>query len=206
MSDLIDGVIAAGSAVGVQCLQFVNNVTHGGGAGYGSAGQLEAAAQAGGFLHSVPSLGDIAVWGNHQGGAGSSGHAALVTGLGSGGEVAVTGTNWPGGSGATQYIVGHNPVGIGAPSGYITPSSVGGTNILGGGGGSVPTLANDGSGMLATGPGPGWKVGPWQVFSGSGLNRIGFSVAGVAMIAIGLFVLFRKEATQVIAAGAKVAA
>lgn len=202
---LIDGVIQVGSDFGKQCLQWVNDVTHGAGAGYGSAGSLELAAQGKGILSQTPHIGDVAVWAANTGGAGSSGHAGLVTGLGGGGEVAVTGTNWPSGSGATQYIVGHNPVGMGTPSGYINPTSIGGKNIIAGGGtfdpfklGNAQTYGPAVNGILPTGPGPGWSIGPWQVFSGAGLNRVLFVLAGVAMVGVGLLVVFRKDVPQIV--------
>ncbi len=124
---LLGGVIQAGSDFGVQCLQFVTNVTGiptgVGSTHFGTAGQLETYAQSNNLLHSTPSLGDIAVYGAGQGGAGSAGHAGIVTAL-SGGQIGVTSTNWnTAGSGATQNFVGQ---GGGTPSGYIDPTALGG--------------------------------------------------------------------------------
>ena len=39
---LIDDVITVGEMAGVQCLQFVNDITHGAGAGFASASDLAA--------------------------------------------------------------------------------------------------------------------------------------------------------------------
>lgn len=130
---LIDNVIQAGSSAGTQCLQWVNNITHGAGAGFGTAADLASYAKTNGLLHQTPQLGDVAVWGNGVNGALSAGHAGVVTGVTNG--VQVTSTNWPGGQGATQYTVGagNNPVGMGAPSGYVNPNAIGGHNIIPGG-------------------------------------------------------------------------
>lgn len=133
---LIDGVIQAGSQVGVQCLQAVTNLTGiatgVGNASFGSAADLASWAKSSGNLSSTPQLGDIAVWGGGQGGALSAGHAGIVTGLNNGTQV--TSTNWPGGAGETQYTVGagNNPIGMGNPLGFIDPTVLGGKNIIAG--------------------------------------------------------------------------
>jgi hypothetical protein len=136
---LIDGVIQAGSSFGVQCLQWVNNVTGGAGAGFATAGDLASYASSKGLLHSTPQLGDIAVYNAGQGGAGSAGHAGIVTAI-SGGAIGVTSTNWgTAGSGATQNFVGQ---GGGTPSGYVDPTAIGGKNIIAGQTGTTATLAS----------------------------------------------------------------
>lgn len=215
MAALIDGVITAGQDVGKQCLQFVNDLV--GGTRYGSAAELTSAAQSQGILNtsSTPHLGDIAVWGGGQGGALSAGHAAIVTGLSNG--VQVTGTNWPGGSGAAQYTVGYgnNPVGIGQPTGFINPLAIGGKNIITGQTGT--------SGLQQTGsaiaPATGYKslsqsisdassIIPGQagisgfanwISQGPLLRRIGFTVGGIFLMWYGLHLLTRIDSpTQVV--------
>lgn len=127
MAGLIDGVIQAGSYVGVQCLQFVNDVTHGAGAGFASAADLATSATQKGLLSQTPQLGDVAVWNAGVGGANAQyGHAGIVTAV-SGSSVGITSTDWPNGSGAQQLLVGH---GISQPSGYINPTTIGGNNIV----------------------------------------------------------------------------
>lgn len=151
---LIDNVIQAGSSAGTQCLQWVNNITHGAGAGFGTAADLASYAKTNGLLHQTPQLGDVAVWGNGVNGALSAGHAGVVTGVTNG--VQVTSTNWPGGQGATQYTVGagNNPVGMGAPSGYVNPNAIGGHNIIPGGSeglvSGVPTAVAQAAGTSTT--------------------------------------------------------
>jgi hypothetical protein len=183
---LIDGVITAGEQVGVQCLQFVNNVTGGGGSGYSTAGALEQSAASSGKLHSVPQLGDIAVWGPGANGAAGAGHAGIVTGL-QNGLVQVTGTNWPGGAGATQYTVGkgNNPVGMGLPSGFIDPTTVGGKNII--------TGAPSESGAVAAATAAGTSI-----TSGSTYQTLSSLTTGASAVDIpSKFILWLSQGTLV---------
>lgn len=202
---LIDGVIQAGSSFGVQCLQFVNNITGGAGAAFNTAGDLAASAKSSGKLSSTPQLGDVAVWGNGQGGAAGEGHAGIVTGI-QNGLVQVTSTNWPKSQGATQYTVGagNNPVGMGLPSGYIDPTSIGGKNIITGGaptstagmqqtGFSISPDANASYTSLSTAmSNTGFlSLGAPAAFfhwlsQGVVLRRIGFTAAGVFLVVYGL--------------------
>lgn len=226
MATLIDNVIAAGSYVGTQCLQFVNDVTHGAGAGFGTAGDLEAYAQSHGLLHATPQLGDVAVWGSNVNQASSAGHAGIVTAI-SGGQVGVTSTNWPQGSGAQQYTIGGGN--LTAPSGYISPNSIGGHNIIPGGvEGSIstPTAADIASattgastivGTEATDLGTavsraqtaasGTPFGLGQLsgaatgfFSWAGQSSLKYSFAldviSIGMIVGGVVLLFRREVNQ----------
>ena len=155
MANLIDGVIQAGSYVGVQCLQAVTDLTgiavSAGGTAFNSAADLANWAKNTGNLSATPQLGDVAVWGAGQGGAAGAGHAGIVTGLGGGG-VQVTSTNWPAGSGETQYTVGNNNVGMGAPLGYVNPTVLGGKNIITGATGIGAGLASAGSSVASAGP------------------------------------------------------
>jgi hypothetical protein len=147
---LIDGVLTVGEEAGVQCLQFVTNVTHiatsQGGTAFSSAADLATYAKSHGILSSTPALGDVAVWNASTNGADAAGHAGIVTALGSAGQVQVTSTNWPGGQGATPYTVGqgNNPIGMGLPSGYINPAALGGNNIITGVNAPVLTAATSG--------------------------------------------------------------
>ena len=204
---LIDGVITAGEAAGVQCLQFVNNITGGAGAGFSTAGDLATSAAKSGTLSATPALGDVAVWGNGVNGASSSGHAGIVTGLANG-LVQVTSTNWPGGAGATQYTVGkgNNPIGMGQPSGYIDPTAIGGKNIITGatsttgmqqtgaaivpGGAAYSTLSQSITAQSSIIPGEAALSGfaSW-VSQGTLLRRIGFSAVGVFLMWYGLHLL-----------------
>lgn len=215
---LIGGVIQAGSQLGVQCLQAVTNLTgiatSSGGTTFSSAADLAQWAKDTGHLLSTPTPGDIAVWGAGQGGASGGGHAGIVSGLGGGG-VQVSSTNWPGGSGETQYTVGkgNNPVGMGDPLGYINPNVLGGKNLFTGvtsttglqqTGSSITAatgykslsssvsdaVTNGGLGSTFYGPIVGFEN--W-VTQGTLLRRIGFTAVGVFLIWYGLHLLTRGD-------------
>lgn len=216
---LIDGVITAGEDAGVQCLQWVTDVTgiatSAGGTAFGSAADLAAYAKNTGILSSTPVLGDVAVWNANTNGASGSGHAGLVTGIGSNGQVQVTSTNWPGGQGATQYTVGANSVGMGQPSGYVNPNLLGGNNIITGQTSSSPGTVVGGSvsstGNQAQTLSQELSSNPWSLtnpFGTAGLfNFLGesstkyslvFDVISVGLILMGTYLLFREQADTVI--------
>lgn len=197
MANLIDGVIQAGSYVGVQCLQAVTDLTgiavSAGGTAFSSAADLANWAKNTGNLSATPQLGDVAVWGAGQGGAAGAGHAGIVTGLGGGG-VQVTSTNWPAGSGETQYTVGNNNVGMGAPLGYINPNVLGGKNIITGQTGTTVTSGLQQTGFAVQSTGgkyqtlaqAGFTGFPGWISQGVVLRRIGFTLAGLFLVVYGL--------------------
>jgi hypothetical protein len=174
-----------------QCVVFVEHVT---GVGYNqptAASYLTAFSK---YLHTTPQVGDIAIWGANQGGALGAGHVALVTSISPSGSVNVTGTNWPEGSGAVTRAIGTG--GMGVPTAYLTPSDVGGTSSGASGAAPAPDVTGGvgaSSTFAAAKTGSGLSLGPWNLLSGSALRRTGFTLAGLALVGIGLLLLLRRD-------------
>ena len=185
-----------------QCVVFVEHIT---GVGYGLPYAKDYLGLPG--VRTVasgatPNIGDIAIWGGGANGASSAGHVALVTGLSPSGQVSVTGTNWPEGSTARTSIVGTG--GMGSPTAYLTPGSktaLSPTSDITGGAAGVSSFTSSGTyttlsqamsdtGFLHLGAVPAFFR--W-LSQGALLRRLGFTMAALVAIAVGIYLLTRRN-------------
>lgn len=147
-------------------------------------------------ISSQPQPGEIAVWDASSPGSGGYGHVALVTGVQQNGLPIVSEMNYKGlGITDTRNVDASNAHYL---IGYIVPPSQAMSTSSIAAAGSAPqnaTLA-DLSGTTSS----GWSVGPFQVLSGSGVHKFLFTLSGVALLGIGVWILFRKEADRALAA------
>lgn len=63
---------------------------------------------------------------------------------------------------------------------------------------NTASLPANASSTTTVGPGKGWSIGPWQVASGAGLHRFGWSAAGVALIVFGAYLMFRRDVNSAV--------
>lgn len=192
-----------------QCVVFVEHIT---GIGYGlpyARNYLNLPGVRTVASGATPKVGDIAIWGANQNQASSAGHVAIVTGLSPSGQATVTGTNWPEGSSARSMVL--TPANY--PTAFLTPSSepnLQGATLSGalaptadntGGAANVSSFTSSGTyttlqqamsdtGFLHLGAVPAFFR--W-LSQGALLRRIGFTMAALVAIGVGIYLLTRRN-------------
>lgn len=170
---------------------------------YGNLGDAKTWAQRalanGAKVSSVPYPGSVAVWGSNEGGAFSDGHVALVTGVQGNGLPTVSEMNWTNGPfrSDSRNVDSKSDAGI---VGYILPPN----DALGAGGVQAAQASTSGqtptTSQTAGQSGGDWSIGPFTILSHHALLRIGYTLAGLALIGVGVWILFRKEVDGMIGA------
>jgi CHAP domain len=153
-------------------------------------------------VSSVPVPGAVAVWGPNMGGAFGDGHVALVTDVKQGLPV-VSEMNWTNGPfrSDTRAVPASSASGI---IGYILPptSALADTSVQNAQSSTAGQTAS--TSATAGSQGGDWSIGPFTILSHHALVRIGYTLAGLGMIGVGVWILFRKEVDSMISAVPKV--
>jgi hypothetical protein len=82
----------------------------------------------------------------------------------------------------------------------------GGTGVTDPGTGGLAIAGQNTVGATTSvGPGSGWSIGPWQVLSGTGLHRVGWTLGGLALIVGGVYLMFRHDVDQAVGGAVRAA-